>query len=182
MLLHRLSDAIRQQNWFTVLIELTVVVLGLFIGLQVDGWNEYRKDRAQEQLYLERLLQEVTADRKVLTQTLEGVEAKQRALIQLREVAQNGALGDRSPESLLILISQSVTYGWSPPQARTITFDDLQGGGQMSLIRDAILRMEISKYYYLAAHSARRLEVRKTPYPKLIYQLVGAEANVSVRA
>ena len=60
MLLRRLGEAIRQQNWFTVVIEILVVVVGIFLGLQVDDWNNERKDRILEQRYLERLLVDVT--------------------------------------------------------------------------------------------------------------------------
>ncbi len=33
MILHRLADAIRTQNWFMVLIEFVIVVVGIFVGL-----------------------------------------------------------------------------------------------------------------------------------------------------
>ena len=59
MILSRIADAIRQQNWFTVVIEVLVVVVGIFIGLQVDDWNERRKDRADEGFYLARLHDDV---------------------------------------------------------------------------------------------------------------------------
>jgi hypothetical protein len=36
MILRRLGDAVARQDWFVVLIELVVLVVGIFIGLQVD--------------------------------------------------------------------------------------------------------------------------------------------------
>lgn len=42
MILHRLASAIREQNWATVAIELFIVVLGVFLGLQANNWNEAR--------------------------------------------------------------------------------------------------------------------------------------------
>jgi hypothetical protein len=62
MILRHLADAIRGQNWFTVLIELTVVVVGIFLGLQVDDWNERRKENSLERGYVERLEAEVDAN------------------------------------------------------------------------------------------------------------------------
>jgi hypothetical protein len=56
MILRRLAEAIAGQNWFIVLIEVLVVVVGIFIGLQVDDWNEARKESARETVYLQRLL------------------------------------------------------------------------------------------------------------------------------
>lgn len=52
MILRRLADAFRQQNWFTVVLEVLIVVTGIFIGLQVDDWNNFRKYRGDEQHYL----------------------------------------------------------------------------------------------------------------------------------
>jgi len=36
MILRRLASAIQQQDWFTILLEIMIVVLGVFIGLQVN--------------------------------------------------------------------------------------------------------------------------------------------------
>jgi hypothetical protein len=59
MILRRLAEAIRQQNWFTVVLEVFIVVTGIFIGLQVDDWNGSRQDRRDEQHYLSRLHDEI---------------------------------------------------------------------------------------------------------------------------
>ena len=55
MILRKLADAIREQNWFTVLLEILIVVIGIVIGLQVDDWNEARKNRIDEAKFLSRL-------------------------------------------------------------------------------------------------------------------------------
>ena len=59
MLLRRLGDGLRAQNWFTVAIELMVLVVGIFLGLQVDDWNQRRIDRNDEQVFLTRLHEEL---------------------------------------------------------------------------------------------------------------------------
>ncbi len=59
MILRKIADAIQQQNWFTVVLEILIVVVGIFIGLQVDDWNSLRKDRRDEQHYLNRLHDEI---------------------------------------------------------------------------------------------------------------------------
>src|SRR5210317_2190466 len=62
MILRRLAEAVREQNWFTVLLEVLIVVIGIFIGLQVDDWNEKRKDRHREIEYLQRIETELGQD------------------------------------------------------------------------------------------------------------------------
>ena len=55
MILRRLTTAFRKQDWFTVGVETLIVVFGVFIGLQVNNWNEARGDRVDELSFLERL-------------------------------------------------------------------------------------------------------------------------------
>lgn len=55
MILRRITEPMKDQNWFAVGIELVILVLGVFIGIQVANWNEARKDRAV-QLELHSLL------------------------------------------------------------------------------------------------------------------------------
>ena len=53
MILSRAIEQLKQQHWASVFIELVVVVLGVFIGLQVDNWTDGRKERARERVYLQ---------------------------------------------------------------------------------------------------------------------------------
>ncbi|MGB3627657.1 MAG: hypothetical protein WA989_17645 [Henriciella sp.] len=55
MILRRLSTAFRKQDWFTVFVETLIVVFGVFIGLQVNNWNEARQDAVSERQVFERL-------------------------------------------------------------------------------------------------------------------------------
>ncbi len=59
MVLRRLAQAVREQSWFTAIVEVAVVVVGIFIGLQVDDWNQNRLDRKDEQIFLNRLHDEL---------------------------------------------------------------------------------------------------------------------------
>ncbi|QDP19266.1 hypothetical protein [Sphingomonas xanthus] len=46
--LARIAQRIRAHDWFAAAIEVAIVVLGIFLGLQVTQWNEERQDRARE--------------------------------------------------------------------------------------------------------------------------------------
>ena len=59
MILDRFAKSLYDQNWFIVIIEVFVVVVGIIVGLQVDNWNEARKSRIDEQRFLVRLHQDV---------------------------------------------------------------------------------------------------------------------------
>jgi hypothetical protein len=55
MILRRLTTAFRKQDWFTVAVEIMIVVLGVFIGLQVNNWNAARSQASLEISYLQAL-------------------------------------------------------------------------------------------------------------------------------
>lgn len=55
MILRRLAEAIQAQNWFTVVLEILVVVVGILIGLQVDEWNQVRQDKKTERNFVAQL-------------------------------------------------------------------------------------------------------------------------------
>ena len=94
MLLRRISNHINEQNWFAVGIDLVIVVVGVFIGIQVSNWNEDQKARADERDTLLQLAEEfadiksglerqITArenwveDLSVLIATLEGEDSRE---------------------------------------------------------------------------------------------------------
>lgn len=59
MILRRLTDSVRNQDWFTVVLEILIVVIGIFVGLQADDWNRARLQRAEETEYLTRLVDDL---------------------------------------------------------------------------------------------------------------------------
>ncbi|MEM9840892.1 MAG: hypothetical protein AAF830_17305 [Pseudomonadota bacterium] len=52
MILRRLTEHVRTQNWFAVALDFVIVVIGVYMGIQLGNWNEERGRRAQEQSYL----------------------------------------------------------------------------------------------------------------------------------
>jgi hypothetical protein len=57
-----LIDRFRRQDWFSVGIELVVLILGIVSRPAGDDWSSTRRDRADEQNYLERLLADNSAN------------------------------------------------------------------------------------------------------------------------
>ena len=62
MILRRVVMRLKQQEWTAVVIEVAIVVLGVFIGIQVSNWNEDRKEHALEAVYLDRIAGDVRSD------------------------------------------------------------------------------------------------------------------------
>ncbi len=47
MIPRHVSDHVKAHNWLAVAIDLFVVILGVFIGMQVQDWNSARQTRAR---------------------------------------------------------------------------------------------------------------------------------------
>ena len=45
MLLRRITEHVKTQNWLAVGIDFAIVVVGVFIGIQVSNWNDALGDR-----------------------------------------------------------------------------------------------------------------------------------------
>ena len=61
MLLRRVIEHVRDQNWFAVGIDFVIVVVGVFIGIQVSNWNDARAFRERETELLIELRRELEA-------------------------------------------------------------------------------------------------------------------------
>lgn len=55
MLLRRFLKHFRAQDWIAICLDFIIVVVGIIVGLQVDAWNQDRKDRIRERTSLEQL-------------------------------------------------------------------------------------------------------------------------------
>ena len=87
MILRRLTTAFRKQDWFTVLIETLIVVLGVFLGIQLGNWNEARANRAGLTRALERLEAEAAQNIQIaddILQLTEEAQADKKSREQLR--------------------------------------------------------------------------------------------------
>ena len=61
MILRRLTENLRVQNWTAISIELLIVVLGVFIGIQAANWNQQRLERRETEQLLEQVDVELTS-------------------------------------------------------------------------------------------------------------------------
>lgn len=68
MIFRRIKTHIEKENWFAVGVDFFIVVVGVFVGLQVQEWNEELGDQHEYQLALERLVDESKANIVVLNE------------------------------------------------------------------------------------------------------------------
>ena len=62
MILRRITQHVRDQNWTAIGIDFLIVVLGVFIGIQVSNWNQARVDRNLADRYATQLTDDLRSD------------------------------------------------------------------------------------------------------------------------
>jgi hypothetical protein len=169
MLLKRFTTAIRHQHWGTMLIELVVVVLGIFIGLQADDWNRQRQERAATAAYLDRLRVEITENRDASQQR---VDSHQRVAKTLRAVYQllSGDAG-AWPEQRELQFTFCRWYVLPISRATYVVFDELRSTGGLSLIRDTELRAAIHHAYATHEITQHQMELLQDSVRQLAVEL-----------
>jgi hypothetical protein len=145
MIFHRLASAIRNRDWFTVVIEFVIVVAGIFGGLQANEWAQEREDRRQEQFALERLFLESESAYQLLSMH----EQRTLRLNTLRRNAVQFADSDEPvPEDELPLKIGINTLARFPSILPvSVVYDELRSVGQMQLIRSSALREQIAEFH-----------------------------------
>ena len=144
MILRRLVTALRKQSWLTLVLELVVVVVGIFLGLQVDSWNEARKDRVLEQQYVVSLKADFQADIEELDEAI--ALAKSRALLDrllISTIDKGRVEGD--PNEFIWAVYSSFLLNF--PSYTRATINDLLSTGNLQLLQDANLKAAVAEYY-----------------------------------
>ena len=59
MILRRLTENLRAQNWTAITLEFLIVVIGVFLGTQVANWNQQRLEKAAAERMLVQLVPEL---------------------------------------------------------------------------------------------------------------------------
>jgi hypothetical protein len=94
MIKRRLRDRLKQHDWVGVTIELALVIVGVFLGIQVANWNEQRKEGALERAYVARIAQDVQSDVAELDEVIRVSAVRMGLLNELLPKASGQALPD----------------------------------------------------------------------------------------
>jgi len=141
VILRRIGVAIRARDWTAVAIEFAIVVLGIFVALQAENWNQERRDRQLEQAYISRLIDETRVNLVLLTELQQILEDKIDFIRSLPGLSLGEAFR-RDPQEFMSRLDYS-TY-LALPGLRSETYQELESSGRLSLLRDTELRSAIA--------------------------------------
>ena len=144
MILQKIASAIRRQDWFQVTIEILIVIIGIFLGLQVQASYEARAERQLELAYIERLLKD--ADNSILVQqaTLEDMTSRIDKFQRLLDMLEDNMISDDNLDEFSKIYLE--TFGWRAIQYYQETMNELISSGTLSVIRSTDFRTKISSF------------------------------------
>ncbi len=173
MILRRITEHVKAQNWTAVALDFVIVVVGVFIGIQVSNWNAQNADRRVAEKYLGDIAKDVRADLVELSFTRD--EALNRISAAEYVLRRNGADNLSLDYSITRLTDAVAAIGLTSidipdPEALATenrnqlwplitgvyvydetrsAYDALIGSGKIELIDDPEIMRALREYYYL---------------------------------
>ncbi|HET7716620.1 MAG TPA: hypothetical protein VFK86_13435 [Bauldia sp.] len=139
MILRRLTENLRAQNWTAIGIEFLIVVIGVFIGTQVSNWNQVRLEKRETERMLVNLVPELQSQ----LNFFDDVRAYYRVTRRFADQALAGWKGDSrvSDEQFVIAAYQAsqITGIGTNAENWALTF----GGDQLRNIEDKEVRRNL---------------------------------------
>ncbi len=173
MILRRLSQSLKTQNWTAIWIEFILLVAGVFLGIQVSNWNEERERNLQSDIFTERL----KADLREEAWSYEWViEYNKDVLANIDRV-----LADLEGEAMLsdeqFVINAFRATQYRPLDRKRATFDELISTGKIDLIKDQTLRNTAIKVFNIPFLDNLFNEGRYSEYRNLFRRTVSKDVQ-----
>ena len=141
MILRRITEHVKAQNWTAVALDFVIVVVGVFMGIQLGNWNEARGERFDTAVALERLHEDFQL---ILGQTERSL-TRHEGYIQATARVINGArTGEYAEETLLEDIQ--LIGDFSVPSGPSATYAELVASGRLKLIDNEDLRRSLKTW------------------------------------
>ncbi len=154
MILRRITEHVKAQNWFAVAIDFVIVVGGVFIGIQVANWNQDRTNVRIAGSYIDRFKADLRAEIEYYGFVADYYEkTRAHAIAALEAYRRPVAALDATFLIDLYQASQQISLA-----TRRGTYDEMLATGRIGLIADEATRSMLNNYYESAAMRRITLE------------------------
>jgi hypothetical protein len=175
MLLRRVIEQVRRQEWTAIWIDLVIVVVGVFIGIQVANWNEDRLTRAKAEVFTTRLKEDLRAE----AWRYQFLLAYYRDVRDATEATADAISGKAPLANEAFLINAYRATQYKQGSSTRATYDELISTGNIGLIEDRRLLNLAVRAYSIATIDNMVREGNESPYRALFRMSI---ANDTQRA
>jgi len=145
MLLRRIAEHLKAQNWTAVALDFVIVVVGVLIGIELSNWNEDRLRKADDARYLERIENDLVAMKERMNRSRElTAELRDAGMTTLSALSQ--CRDDPSEREAYENIFKG--YQISPPlRIYRAAYDEMTAVGAFARIENEALKNAIVNVY-----------------------------------
>ena len=144
MLLRRVTEHFKSQNWVAIALDLIVVVVGIFLGFQVERWYEGRRLISEEEDHLVALRADFAASRTDLEWLIDRWHTAAEAGQTLLNLDTETDTHITNVEFYRLVAAVQRNGGLEPKRQ---TYDTLVATGKIEALRDDELRSKLGEYY-----------------------------------
>ncbi len=176
MIVRRVIEHFRKQEWTAIGIEFVIVVFGVFFGIQVANWNETLADERLGRAYAERLTAELNRD---LVTRRELVDYYAAVLGSVEHTNELLADPESDPKTLVINAYRASEYNYRAPSRAT--WDAIVSSGDTGLLSPDLAAAAADYFAYDSAHNARDI-LSQSAYRHRVRTLVPLKLQKALRA
>lgn len=177
MILRRLTENLRAQNWTAIAIEFLIVVFGVFIGTQVSNWNQNRIERREA----ERMVAEVRPGLWQFDQALKSTEDYFATAGHYGDTAFAGWADDPKVSDKQFVIAAYQASQITQVPVNGASWTQIYGGAELSKLPDAALRSDLAGVMALE-FSQLSLNSVATPYRQHVREVIPPDIQDAIRA
>ena len=126
--------------------EILLVVIGILIALQINNWNEDRKDMVRANSYLERISEDLERSIQRSDQLTELNRKILTSISKTQELLERGTSVNQEEKNIIdyaLLWFPRTTY----QMPNMLTYEEMKESGDLNLITDIKLRNALADYY-----------------------------------
>lgn len=142
MAIRRFREHAAAHNWFAVGIDVAIVVVGVFLGIQASNWNAARIERGEVRAYRTQIVDDLTANEQELAERAHYYrQVRQHALAAMK------AVESTAPNGEAFLIDAYQASQVSPIRMERSAYDEMIASGMAKSFGDPAVRRRLSSYY-----------------------------------
>lgn len=148
--------------------EIFLVMVGILLALQVNNWNEKRKQTTRETQYLKQLTFDLSND---TTYYNKKISMYNRALIGVTKFSIEIYKTQENREDLRNLL-RHLNVSTDPLRSHNPTYLELTSTGNLAIIKPQDIKVSITNYYRLNEQYASQMEEYNTLSSQLLGQVI----------
>jgi hypothetical protein len=143
--LRRVQQHLRDHNWVAAVVDLAIVVIGVFLGIEAANWNDSRKQRLEERRYYSQIIEDLRTDQQTLQTAQDASRRNDRAAESSLEALAAGIPRGTAPGHLAVQFQYAGFLYLPRPEKRT--YDELISTGNIGLLHNQRAKSALAKYY-----------------------------------